>query len=561
MNSPKHPGFIAGILVGILLAAALVAIYYPAWKLAGLPFVPFDVFDFMTRTLPGAVITFGIDSMVAVIRTLHIGPTAVVAKTAEQTMAVAGFLFTAIVASAILFAILRALGGRYAYPLGVAAGAILGIPILLISLYSGQTASASPWVSSLWILGSLLLWGFCLGFCYRRLSPAAVVIPPSPAPTVPPPSEPQPSGEPEPPTAEPSAIRLDRRRFLIRLGASTAVVTVAGAVVGTLTERMRQRMLAGGSARWSSNHPLPNANASVQPAPGTRREFTPLESHYRIDINTNPPVINEKNWSLRFTGLLDKPVALTLDDLRRYEPLHQFITLACISNPVAGDLTSTTRWTGVSLRRLLGGLHLKPSASHLKIRSADGFFEVVPLQAIHADERIMLTYAWDGVPLPAEHGFPLRIYIPDVYGMKQPKWIESIEVMDHWEPGYWVVRGWDKTARMKATSVIDTVSMNMSVIDAEHRTLIPIGGIAHAGARGISKVEVRIDEGPWEMAQLRTPISGLTWVVWRYDWPFQSGSHTFTVRCYDGSGAPQIETPSPVHPSGASGLHTRTQML
>ena len=119
----------------------------------------------------------------------------------------------------------------------------------------------------------------------------------------------------------------------------------------------------------------------------------------------------------------------------------------------------------------------------------------------------MLAYAWDGVPLPVGHGFPLRIYIPDVYGMKQPKWIESIEATDHWEPGYWVVRGWDKVARMKATSVIDTVGMNMKIIYADRGTLVPIGGIAHAGARGISKVEVRVDDGPWQQAALRTPLS------------------------------------------------------
>jgi DMSO/TMAO reductase YedYZ molybdopterin-dependent catalytic subunit len=130
--------------------------------------------------------------------------------------------------------------------------------------------------------------------------------------------------------------------------------------------------------------------------------------------------------------------------------MHQFVTLSCISNPVGGDLTGTTRWTGVSLQRLLPDLRLAPNATHLKIRSADGFYEIVPLEVITSDKRVMLTYAWDGVPLPREHGFPLRIYLPGLYGMKQPKWIESIEATDHWEPGYWVVRGWDKVARMKA---------------------------------------------------------------------------------------------------------------
>src|SRR5262249_32676415 len=110
-------------------------------------------------------------------------------------------------------------------------------------------------------------------------------------------------------------------------------------------------------------------------------------------------------------------------------------------------------------------------------------------------------------------------------------------------------------------SVIDAVAMDMNIIRTDQRKLVPIGGIAHAGARGISKVEVQVDNGPWEQAALRTPLSQLTWVIWRYDWPFQSGKHTFTVRCYEGSGTQQIATPSPPEPNGATGLHSRSMML
>jgi len=228
---------------------------------------------------------------------------------------------------------------------------------------------------------------------------------------------------------------------------------------------------------------------------------------------------------------------------------------------VGGDLIGTTRWTGVSLQHLLPALGLKPSGSHLKIHAADGFFEVVPIEAIKADERLMLAYAWDGVPLTREHGFPLRIYIPDVHGMKQPKWITAIQVTDRWEPGYWVKRGWDKVAQMKSTSVIDVVAMDMTIIQGGQEKLIPVGGIAHAGARGISKVELQVDEGPWQSAVLRTPLSALTWVIWRYEWPFQPGKHTFTVRCYDGGGTPQIVAQAPPAPSGATGLYSKTEML
>jgi Oxidoreductase molybdopterin binding domain len=299
----------------------------------------------------------------------------------------------------------------------------------------------------------------------------------------------------------------------------------------------------------------------VKPAPGTRPEYTPLEDHYRIDITTIPPVVDEAKWRLKIGGLVERPLEWTLDQIRRYEPLHQFVTLACISNPVAGSLIGTTRWTGVSFQRLLPDLRLKPNATHLKLSSVDGFFEVVALDTIRNDARAMLAYDWDGVPLTTKHGFPLRTYIPDLYGMKQPKWLQSIEAMDHWEPGYWVKRGWDETARMKATSVIDTVSVDMMLSQANRDTLIPVGGVTHAGARGISKVEVRVDNGPWKEARLRAPLSDLTWVIWRYDWPFQPGQHTLTVRCHDGKGALQIAEMAPPHPSGASGLHSKSVML
>ena len=114
---------------------------------------------------------------------------------------------------------------------------------------------------------------------------------------------------------------------------------------------------------------------------------------------------------------------------------------------------------------------------------------------------------------------------------------------------------------MKATSVIDTIAVNMMIGNAGEGMRVPVGGIAHAGVRGISKVEVSVDHGDWQPAQLRTPLSGQTWVVWRYDWPFQKGKHTLTVRCFDGAGTPQVVAEAPPHPSGATGLNTRSAML
>ncbi len=533
----RKPGLAIGALVGAFVTAPLAAVFYLGWRIAGLPFVPFHIFDWTARILPGNVITFGIDSMVKAIRALHVADTSSAAKTAEQTMAIAVFLVAGLVAGAFLFAVLRGLrAGRTILP-GIVLGSMAGVAAALVTRSLGREAGVSPVIGDVWTLAAFVVWGAVLGRAYRRLTWDSAV------------------------PGEPAAVeRVNRRQFIVRLGGAAATVTVVGAVVGALVGSKRRPEVAS-EKRWSSDHPLPNAGADVKPAPGTRPEFTPLEDHYRIDITTIPPVVDEAKWRLKVGGLVEKPLEWALEQIRGYEPLHQFVTLACISNPLAGSLIGTTRWTGVSFQRILPDLRLKPNATHLKLASVDGFYEVVALETLREDARAMLAYDWDGVPLTTKHGFPLRTYIPDLYGMKQPKWLQSIEAMDHWEPGYWVERGWDKTARMKATSVIDTVSVDMMLSQANRKTLIPVGGIAHAGARGISKVEVRVDGGPWSEARLRSPLSGLTWVIWRYDWPFEPGEHTLTVRCSDGKGALQISGMAPPHPSGASGLHSKSVML
>ena len=218
-------------------------------------------------------------------------------------------------------------------------------------------------------------------------------------------------------------------------------------------------------------------------------------------------------------------------------------------------MIGTTQWTGVSLQDVLDDAQVRPEARYLYITSGDGFYETVDLDLIASDRRIMLCYAWDGHDLPIGHGYPLRIWIPDRYGMKQPRWITGIEVTDEYKEGYWVERNWDETAQVKTTSVIDTVAVNAVIEDGEQK-LVPVGGIAFSGARGISKVEIRVDGGLWQEVELRSPLSETTWVIWRYDWPFAEGEHTFEVRCAEADGTPQIEEDHANRPSGATGLHS-----
>jgi DMSO/TMAO reductase YedYZ molybdopterin-dependent catalytic subunit len=531
---------LVGALVGFLAAAPLTALLYLAWRVLSTPFTPFDLFDRLARVLPGPLVTFGIDGLVTVLNWVAPGSVAELAKPAEQGLAVAIFIVCLALLGAVVFAAGR-LGPTWPMATALAAGGLAGVGAIGLAGAGGVSFASEP-ASAAWLLLAFLAWGVAVGRSWHRLA--------APAPGS---------------ARDAEAVRLDRRRFLVRLGSATAVLTAMGAGVGALVGRIEEEVqtptaASNGPQPWSATHRLPNAGADLAPAPGTRPELTPLDDHYRIDINTVSPDVDGSTWRLRVHGLVDAPQAYTLEDLRALPALDQFVTLSCISNRVAGDLISTQRWTGVSLQDLLPAWGLAAEASHLMLRAADGFYEVVSLDEVRSDARVMLAYAWDGLPLRREHGFPLRIYIPDRYGMKQPKWIESIEVMDHWEPGYWVERGWSREAIMKATSVIDTVATE-SLLERDGRTLVPIGGIAHAGVRGISRVDVRVDEGPWEQARLRQPLSGQTWVLWRFDWPFAAGSHTFTVRCTDGDGTMQVVEPSPVRPDGATGLHRLRRQL
>ena len=543
IDQQHKPGPLTGALVGLFVTVPLVAIFYLADAVIGLPFVPFDMFDWLARNLPGGVITFGIDIMVTVITTFQLGETSSAAKTAEHAMAIGGMIATGVAAVALFFYIRSQVHNRENSPLpGFVLGLAVGLPVMVISLTTNFTATTDPLISAIWIIAAFLGWGAAAAWVYDDLAVNNGL--------------------------DARAEALDRRSFLIRLGGATATITLAGAGLGTF---LRPSLEPESSTPLATTldpdeqgmrpQDLPNADDPVQPVPGTRPEYTPVADHYRIDISSRPPEINGATYRLPITGMVDNPVELTLDDIRsNYEPMEQYVTLACISNRLGGDLTSTTKWTGVSFQQILADLGVRDTAQHLRIFSADGFDETLSIELINQDERIMLAYDWDDRPLPIQNGFPLRIYIPDRYGMKQPKWITEIQVVEMYEDGYWVRRGWDEIAQMQTTSVVDTVAVD-SISRRDGQFFVPVGGIAHAGARGISKVEVSVDGGEWQEALLRSPLSETTWVIWRFEWPFEEGTHTFRVRTYDGRGVLQIEEARGSRPSGATGIHSRMAAL
>ncbi len=529
-----------GGLVGGLLTSALTAVLYLTNQLFDLPFVPYDLFNWITRVLPGDLVTFGIDTMIDSMIFFGVN-VANTAKSAERISAVLQFLLIGIVVGAFYFGIMQARRSQGEALAGLIVGALVGLPVMGISL-AITSSKIAPILILAWILFAFLVWGWALNLAYGRL----VIF-----------------AEPEAEEAR-AVIQQDRRKFLIQLGASTAVITVAGAGLGAylaqVETRRREEELATAVAHNTepgAESPFPNANDPVVPAPGTRPEYTPIKDHYKVFLQTEPSFVDGASWVLPITGLVQNPQMLTVDDFRtRWQSFDQYVTLSCISGRIGTSLISTTQWTGVSIQDVLADLGLQEGAKYLNITCEDGFYETVALDLIQSDRRIMFCYAWDGNDLPKDHGYPLRIWLPDLYGMKQPKWITAIEVTDEYIEGYWVERNWDEVALVKTTSVIDTVAVD-SLIEAGAERRIPIGGIAFSGARGISQVQVRVDGGEWQDADLRSPLSETTWVIWRYEWPFSEGEHLFEVRCTEGDGTPQIEEKSDNRPSGATGLHSK----
>ena len=536
------------VLTGVMLSAPMIAVMYLADRWLGLSFPPFDTFDWVARELPGPLVTFGIDTMIGLLMFVGLSVKDF-AKTAEQLMAVGGFFTAGLVATAVVYVVVQWRGPDLRRELGLFFGAVAGVPVALMTVNISQS-SVNLALVFVWVLALFLAWGFAAVWVARRLVLSTSTVYDSE-------------------DGDRSVVVYGRRQFLIRMGAATAAVTVAGVGLGRMLAMSDQSRLEEELTAAEGNMPgsasmvdLPNEGDPVKPVLGTRPEYTAVRDHYKVFIRSEPTLIDGATWTLPIVGLVNAPTQLTLNHLmNNYDSRSQFVTLTCISNSVGGDLISTTYWTGVSLGDILKDVQPSGEARYLDITCGDGFHETVALGLIESDPRIMLTYAWDGRPIPFDHGFPLRIWIPDRYGMKQPKWITGIEVVSEARDGYWVERGWDEVARIHTTSVVDTVAID-SVIEREDERLIPIGGIAFAGARGVSRVEVRVDgDGPWHEARLRSPLSDTTWVIWRYDWPFEAGRHTFEVRAVESDGTPQMTGVNPARPSGATGIHSRQASL
>lgn len=536
---------IIGITVGFFISLPWLAVMFAGQAVAGLPLVPFDFFELLTRSLPGGMVSIAIEWMIEIVSILGSGQTSTIGKTLQMAIA---YLLTLI--------ILSGFGGVYALTLGrlktswvmpgILAGLILTTLTAILANWGGWGSTGSL-IGISWLLITSLAWGLGLAWGINRY--LRVVS---------------------------HQIDLSRQHALGELAIGSLVLTGLAFGLGRLfIAKPKPVEIASDLITPEPTIPRPTpppTSAGFEPVPGTRPEITPIQDFYRVDINLLPPGDQEfidnndslvqrlqqqggetdlpaGTYKLVVDGLVREPLSLSLSDLKAFPMVDQYATLECISNPVGGDLIGTTLFQGVALKDVLEKAGLKENVVNIKFIGVDGYSESLPVQtALHPET--LLCYAMGNKPLTKDHGAPLRLYTPNRFGIKNPKWIIKIEAIDSDYQGYWQQRGWSQSAFVQTTSVIDT-------LQEDEVNQVKIGGIAFAGARGIQSVELRVDDGSWQPTELDRPLSTFTWVLWRTFLDLTPGKHVITVRAIDGEGEAQTGKSTSSHPSGATGYHSK----
>lgn len=532
-------GTLAGAGLGALLGLVWISLIALGQAIMELPNPAFALFEGLTRVMPGDLVTAGLELMIGTLQALQLGETSSLGKTIESSAAYA----TALVGIAVLAGLharWRREGGWVAS--GLASGLILGAASLLVEALVGTSGIQA--FRSVWLLVLGLGWGLGLEQSLRWLDAAQAA------------------------EADPA-----RRAVLVRIAAGAVAVSGVGGLLAWLGRDAERTGVGARGAPILEATPTPEPfRASFQPVEGTRPEISALDEFYRVDITLTVPQpgdlaraarsagreagmeqVPEADHFVLVDGLVDRPRFFTLEEIKQLPRVDRFTTLSCISNNIAGDLIDTQLFSGARLGEVLEMTGLQPAARDIKFTSADGYTESLPVESA-IDERTLLVYAMGGQHLTPEHGFPVRLFTPDRFGMKNPKWIVRIEAVPDDYRGYWEQRGWSEDAFVKTTSVIDVVS------EAGEGTIVA-GGIAYAGARGIAGVELRLDDGEWTPATLNRPLSDLTWVLWRAEISGEPGRHELTVRAIDGQGNVQTPQVSDSYPDGASGHHSRSVQI
>ncbi|HEY5847164.1 MAG TPA: molybdopterin-dependent oxidoreductase [Microlunatus sp.] len=351
--------------------------------------------------------------------------------------------------------------------------------------------------------------------------------------------------------ARPVSPGLSRRGLLVGVAAVGVVGAVSG-IAGTLIER------AGRSARRLLSLPAPRSAAKPLPAgvqlPGVTPFTTPAADFYRVDISLVTPRIQTEGWSLTIDGMVDRPITLSYDDLLAMPMIERDITLTCVSNEVGGPYVSSARWLGVPFTDIIKRVGVRPGVDQVFSYSLDsGYTCSTPFQAVSDGRDAMIVVGMNGQPLPDERGFPARMLVPGLFGfVSATKWLKRIEFTTYAQrTAYWTKRKWATDAPILTASRID-VPNSLGTLSPSKPV---IAGVAWAQHRGIHKVEIKIDDGPWQQALLADEGGIDLWRQWSYVYDGPAGRHSAQVRATDRTGAVQPENRTRVFPSGATGWH------
>ncbi|WP_395575676.1 molybdopterin-dependent oxidoreductase [Streptomyces sp. BK79] len=355
----------------------------------------------------------------------------------------------------------------------------------------------------------------------------------------------------------------NRRGFLTAAGVTAVAATSAGALGRFFTGRQSQGAVASRDALILPKpaSPAPAIPSGVQlKVPGITSFTTPNRAFYRVDTALSVPKVDAGTWRLRIHGKgVTRPRTFTFDQLLARPLIERGITMTCVSNEVGGPYVGNARWLGVPLADVLEEAGVVPpsrggKADQLVARSVDGMTLGSPVEDVMDGRDAMLAVGMNGEPLPFDHGFPVRMLVPGLYGyVSACKWITDIELttFDAYDP-YWVKREWARKAPIKTQSRIDTPKP----FARPAAGTVTIAGVAWAQRRGVTRVQVRVDDGPWQDADLAAQAGVDTWRQWSYRWTAAPGGHTITVRATDGTGQVQTEQRTRTIPDGASGWHS-----
>ena len=357
-------------------------------------------------------------------------------------------------------------------------------------------------------------------------------------------------------TYRPPADR-SRRHFLLVSGAAAG-----GAAVAAFAGRELNARQSVTQARSALRFPAPVEPVPPLPAgtdlhiPGLSSFITPNSTFYRVDTAIVLPEVDPQKWQLHIHGMVDREITISFAELLRKPLIEHYVTLTCVSNPVAGPYIGNAKWLGASLASIIREARPKAGATQLLCTSVDGFTSGTPLQAVLDGPDALLAIAMNGTALPVEHGFPARMVVPGLYGyVSATKWVTDINVTTYAaQTSYWAQRGWSQQAPIKTESRID-VPLGGATINPGRTA---VAGVAWAQHKGIDAVEVRVDQGPWHEATLAAVPGIDTWRQWVWYWDATPGNHVIEARATDDTGYTQTAVQAPPPPNGATGYPSIT---